>query len=63
LHACRSTLEDPLIDKTPTEDLIERAAETVMKSIEPPSDLRASSEYRKRAAKVLTRRALTELLR
>ncbi|MCG2888151.1 MAG: xanthine dehydrogenase family protein subunit M [Sulfolobales archaeon] len=55
--------EKVLIDRTPTEDLIERAAETVMKSIEPPSDLRASSEYRKRAAKVLTRRALTELLR
>jgi carbon-monoxide dehydrogenase medium subunit len=54
--------EKVLLDRVPTEDAINATAEAVMRSINPPSDIRGTSEYRKRVAKVLTRRALTKTL-
>ncbi|MGC9106501.1 MAG: glyceraldehyde dehydrogenase subunit beta [Thermoprotei archaeon] len=54
--------EKTLIDRAPTEDAINAVAEAVMRSIDPPSDIRGTSEYKKRAAKVLTRRALMKTL-
>jgi len=47
-----------LKDQAPTADVIDAAAETVNSELDPPSDIHASTAYRRRLARVLTRRAL-----
>lgn len=47
----------------PTEERIRTAAEIVLGSIKPISDIRASAEYRKETSKILVRRALEEALK
>ncbi|MCD6484168.1 MAG: xanthine dehydrogenase family protein subunit M [Candidatus Odinarchaeota archaeon] len=55
--------EDVLKGKTPTTELIEKAAEVVMNEVKPISDVRASAEYRKDMARVLSRRVLLNTLK
>jgi CO/xanthine dehydrogenase FAD-binding subunit len=47
-----------LIGVKPTGDVFEAAGRRVSDSVQPDSDLHASSDYRKHVAGVLTRRAL-----
>ncbi|GBF09476.1 carbon-monoxide dehydrogenase middle subunit [Aeropyrum pernix] len=56
-------VEEELEGKRLSEDLIARAAERASEGINPPTDIRASAEYRKRMARVLTKRALTRAFR
>jgi CO/xanthine dehydrogenase FAD-binding subunit len=53
-------VEQTLIGQQPNDELIREAAALVRDMLEPPGDIRASSAYRKRAAAVLTARALTK---
>jgi len=53
-------VEQALIGKQPNDDLIREAAALLHDILDPPGDIRASSAYRKRAAAVLTARALTK---
>ncbi len=55
-------VESVLLDREPNEDLINRAASEVLKSINPVSDIRGTSEYKKKVAVILTRRALKKAL-
>jgi len=55
--------EDVLKGKTPTTELVEKAAEVVMNEVKPISDVRASAEYRKDMARVLSRRVLLNTLK
>lgn len=50
--------EDILKGNTPTMELIEEAAEVVMNEVKPITDVRASAEYRRDMARVLSRRVL-----
>lgn len=54
--------EDFLIGKRVNESNIHQAAELVDKDIKPISDVRASAEYRRKVAKVLTRDALLKAI-
>jgi CO/xanthine dehydrogenase FAD-binding subunit len=45
-----------------TQDNIERASEAVKAELEPPSNIRASAEYRKEMASLLVKRALSNLV-
>ena len=47
----------------PTEERIQTAAEKVLGSIKPISDVRASAEYRKETSKILVKRSLEEALK
>jgi aerobic carbon-monoxide dehydrogenase medium subunit len=53
-------VEHALTGQQPTDELIKDAAALVRDMLDPPGDIRASSTYRKRAAAVLTARALTK---
>ncbi len=53
-------VEQALIGQQPNDDLFREAAALLRDMLDPPSDIRASSAYRKRAAAVLTARALTK---
>ena len=55
--------EDVLRGKTPTMELIEKATEIVMNEVKPITDVRASAEYRKDMARVLSRRVLLNALK
>jgi len=52
-------VEQTLIGQQPNDELIRAAAALLSDMLDPPGDIRASSAYRKRAAAVLTVRALT----
>ena len=52
--------EDLLLGNTCDEDLLTRAGQEVMREVNPISDTRASSEYRREMSGVLARRALRE---
>ncbi|MGA2463499.1 MAG: xanthine dehydrogenase family protein subunit M [Thermodesulfobacteriota bacterium] len=54
--------ESLLIGLKPDNKLIERAAEITSEASDPITDIRASKEYRKEMVKVLTRRALADVL-
>lgn len=54
--------EDFLIDKTFTKETIEEASKLAPNSATPISDVRGTSEYRKKLVKVLTSRTLSECL-
>lgn len=49
-----------LLGQTPTEDAIREAVEALEVDIDPPTDIHASSAYRRHLAKVLARRTLTK---
>jgi CO/xanthine dehydrogenase FAD-binding subunit len=51
-------VEDMLIDREPSQDLFSRAAAAIQQDIYPISDLRATTDYRRPAARVLLERAL-----
>ena len=53
-------VEEILIGKKATADLLRSAADEIATSIDPESDIHASAAYRRSLARVLTRRALTE---
>lgn len=55
-------VEEELVGREASEASIEKAAALASEGLEPPSDVRASSEYRKKMAEVLTKRALTRAL-
>jgi carbon-monoxide dehydrogenase medium subunit len=55
-------VEQALIGQQPNDDLIRDAAALLGDALDPPTDIRASSAYRKGAAAVLTTRALTKAL-
>jgi carbon-monoxide dehydrogenase medium subunit len=55
-------VEQALIGQQPNDDLIRDAAALLGDALDPPTDIRASSAYRKGAAAVLTARALTKAL-
>ena len=55
--------EDILKGKTPTMELIEKAAEIVMNEVKPITDVRASAEYRIDMARVLSRRVLLNTIK
>lgn len=46
----------------PTADVLAAAAESAASAVDPPSDVHAGPEYRRRLVSVLTSRSLTELL-
>ena len=52
--------EAVLVGKALTRALIDRAAESVAREVQPITDQRASAEYRREISQVLTRRALRE---
>lgn len=54
--------EERLVGKEITEDVIDEAAEEATDGIDPPSDIRGSSEYRVAMVKVFTRRAIRQAL-
>lgn len=56
-------VEDFLMGKKPTEDLIKEAAEQAIEDAEMGSDLFASPEYREHITKVYVKRALNEVLK
>ena len=51
-------VEQALMGQQPNDELIKDAAALLSDMLDPPADIRASSAYRKRAAAVLTGRAL-----
>ncbi|MBI2229924.1 MAG: xanthine dehydrogenase family protein subunit M [Deltaproteobacteria bacterium] len=53
-------VEQAMIGQQPGNELIRDAAALLRDMLDPPGDIRASSAYRKRAAAVLTARALTK---
>ena len=55
-------VEEILIGKKATPDLLRSAADEIAASIDPESDIHASAAYRRSLAQVLTRRALNEAL-
>jgi carbon-monoxide dehydrogenase medium subunit len=55
--------EEVLVGKKVTEDAIKEAARYAAEAVNPPSDIRASSSYRKAMVEVFTRRALRLALR
>ncbi|MEM4970875.1 MAG: glyceraldehyde dehydrogenase subunit beta [Sulfolobales archaeon] len=56
------SVEEELIGKQASRDLIIKASARASEGLNPPSDIRASSEYRKAMAAVMTRRALLRAL-
>ncbi|MEK7786012.1 MAG: FAD binding domain-containing protein [Chloroflexota bacterium] len=54
------SVEKLLAGQAPTPDRLQLAAEAAMAEVNPPSDYRASAEYRREMAGVLTRRAVAE---
>ena len=54
--------EQVLMDQTPSEALLDQAAEAARQNIEPISDIRGSAAYRLHVAKPLVRRALNTAL-
>jgi len=56
------SVEQELAGRIPTDRLIADSAARLADALDPPSDIRASSAYRKRAAAVLTARALTQAI-
>jgi CO/xanthine dehydrogenase FAD-binding subunit len=56
------SVEQELAGQTPSDRLIADATARLAGALDPPSDIRASSAYRKRAAAVLTARALTQAI-
>jgi len=57
------TAENVLTGKKISAELLEQAAQLASEEISPISDVRASSDYRKRMSRVLVRRALTATLK
>jgi len=55
-------VEEELIGRQATRELIAKASAIASEGLNPPSDIRASSEYRKAMASVMTRRALLRAL-
>ncbi|MGC9105577.1 MAG: glyceraldehyde dehydrogenase subunit beta [Thermoprotei archaeon] len=55
-------LEKDLLDKRPSADAIQRFAEAVSKEVNPPSDNRGSSEYRRKVVRVMTVKVLKGVL-
>ena len=55
-------VEKVLIDREPTEDLINKAANEVLNVVNPVTDIRGTSEYKRKVSVVLTRRALKKAL-
>lgn len=55
-------VEEELVGRQGSRDVIAKAAGRASEGLEPPSDVRASSQYRKSMAVVMTRRALTRAL-
>ncbi|BCU70166.1 glyceraldehyde dehydrogenase subunit beta [Stygiolobus caldivivus] len=55
-------LEKDLIDAKPSEKLIQEFAEKASSQVNPPSDSRGSSEYRRKVMKALTLNTLKEVL-
>jgi carbon-monoxide dehydrogenase medium subunit len=51
-------VEDALLDRKITADILESAAKLASQNLNPPSDIRGSSNYRKAMAVVMTKRAL-----
>jgi CO/xanthine dehydrogenase FAD-binding subunit len=49
----------PLVGQEPTAGTIGEAAAAAARDVDPPSDIHASSDYRRQLVRVLTRRALT----
>lgn len=56
-------IEEKLLGEKPSGELFEKIASEVAAKIEPASDIHASESYRRSLAKVLTKRALTEVWR
>ena len=52
--------EEMLVGKSFDEDLVAKAAEECVKDLEPPSDVQASSWYRKEVSKVIVKRAIVK---
>ena len=57
-----SEAEQQLVGSRPTTELFDEVAKMVSNELDPPSDAHASSNYRKHAAGVLTRRALEDCM-
>lgn len=55
-------VEEELVGRQGDREVIARAAGRASEGLEPPSDIRASSQYRRAMAVVMTRRALTRAL-
>jgi carbon-monoxide dehydrogenase medium subunit len=53
-----TAVEDALIGKEATDDVVREAAQSAADGTNPPSDLNGDSDYRKHLATVLTRRAV-----
>jgi len=56
------SVEEELIGKQASKDLIAKVSARASEGLNPPSDIRASSEYRKAMAAVMTKRALLRAL-
>jgi len=56
------SVEEELIGKQASKDLIVKVSTRASEGLNPPSDIRASSEYRKAMAAVMTKRALLRAL-
>ena len=56
------SVEEELIGKQASKDLIVKVSTRASEGLNPPSDIRASSEYRKAMASVMTKRALLRAL-
>jgi len=54
-------VEDMLVDRSLTPELVDVAAESVSELVDPPGDFRGSGAYRKAMAGVLTGRVLTKV--
>ena len=55
--------EEELLGKRINDEIIEKAANRAMESVNPASDLVASAEYRKKMVKVLTKKAILNALK
>jgi glyceraldehyde dehydrogenase medium subunit len=55
-------LEKTLLNSKPTEDLLRKFSEEVTKEVNPPSDSRGSSDYKKKVMKNLTFNVLKEVI-
>lgn len=56
-------VEKPLVGEEPSPERIRAAAEAAARAVDPPSDIHASSAYRRRLVEVLVRRTLTGAFR
>jgi aerobic carbon-monoxide dehydrogenase medium subunit len=54
---------ESLLDRAPTPEATSRAADTIRDQLAPPSDIRASSEYRRDMAVVYAKRAVLDAVR